>query len=51
MNSCLLMFLEIRSSLMFLSFGVKPPASGFLSYSYNNLKTFPPIQQMIKHLG
>ena len=33
MSSCLLMFPGIRSSLMFSSFGVKPPASGFQSYS------------------
>ena len=39
MNSCLLMFPGIRSSLMFSSFGVKPPASGFQSYSYSRLKT------------
>ena len=40
MNSCLLMFPGIRSSLMFSSFGVKPPASGFQSYSYSRLKTY-----------
>ena len=33
------MFPGIRSSLMFSSFGVKPPASGFQSYSYSSLKT------------
>ena len=39
MSSYLLMFLLIGSSLMFSSFGVKPLASGFQSYSYSNLKT------------
>ena len=43
-SSCLLMSPEIRSSLMFSSFGVKLPASGFPSYSYSSLKTIPPIQ-------
>ena len=43
MNSCLLRFPGIRSSLMFSSFGVKPPASGFQSYSYSSLKTSPSI--------
>ena len=28
---------------MFSSFGVKPPASGFQSYSYSSLKTSPSI--------
>ena len=32
-TSCLLMFPEVRSSLMFSNFGVKPPASGFQSFS------------------
>ena len=39
MSSFLLMLPGIRSSLMFSSFGVKPPASGFQSYSYSRLKT------------
>ena len=39
MSSCLLMFPGIRSSLMFSSFGVKPPAFGSQSYSYSSLKT------------
>ena len=43
-NSCLLRFPGIRSSLMFSSFGVKPPASGFQSYSYSSFKTSPSIQ-------
>ena len=38
-SSCLLMFPGIKSSLMFSGFGVKPPASGFQSYSYSSLKT------------
>ena len=44
MSSCLLMFPGIRSSLVFSSFGFKPPASGFQSYSYSSLKTSPCIQ-------
>ena len=40
-SSCLLMFPGIRRSLMFSSFVVKPPASGFKSYSYGSLKTSP----------
>ena len=36
-----LIFHGIRSSLIFSSFGVKPPASGFQSYSYGRLKTSP----------
>ena len=43
MSSCLLMFPIVRSSLMFSSFGVKPPASGFQSYSYSSLKTAPSV--------
>ena len=39
-----LMFPEVRSSLVFSSFGLKPPASGFQSYSYSSLKTSPSIQ-------
>ena len=44
MSSCLLMFPGIQSSLVFSSFGFKPPASGFQSYSYSSLKTSPSIQ-------
>ena len=33
MHSCQLMFPEVRSSLVFSEFGLKPPASGFQSYS------------------
>ena len=44
MSSCLLKFLGVRSSPMSSSFGVKPPASGFQSYSYSSLKTSPSIQ-------
>ena len=35
MSSSLLMLPGIRSSLMFSSFGVQPPVSGFQSYSYS----------------
>ena len=42
MSSCLLMFPGIRSSLVFSSFGFKPPASGFQSYSYSSLKLLHP---------
>ena len=42
MSSCLLKFLGVRSSPMSSSFGVKPPASGFQSYSYHSLKTSHP---------
>ena len=33
------MFPGVRSSLVFSEFGLKPPASGFQSYSYSSLKT------------
>ena len=36
-----LMFPEFRSSQVFSRFGLKPPASGFQSYSYSSLKTSP----------
>ena len=35
---------RVRSSLMLSSVGVKPPASGFQSFSYSSLKTSPSIQ-------
>ena len=41
MSSCLLMFPGVRSSLVFSGFGLKPPASGF--YSYSSLKTSPSV--------
>ena len=44
MSSCQLMFPGVRSSLVFSGFGLKPPASGFQSYSYSSLKTSPSIQ-------
>ena len=44
MISYQLMFPEVRSSLVFSSFGLNPPASGFQSYSYSSLKTSPSIQ-------
>ena len=43
MISYQLMFPEVRSSLVFSGFGLKPPASSFQSYSYNSLKTSPSI--------
>jgi len=43
-SSCKLMFPGVRSSLVFSGFGLKPPASGFQSYSYSSLKTSPSIQ-------
>ena len=36
-----LMFPEVRSSLVFSGFELKPPAPGFQSYSYSSLKTSP----------
>ena len=44
MSSPQLMFPGVRSSLVFSGFGLKPPASGFQSYSYSSLKTSPSIQ-------
>ena len=44
MISYQLMFPGVRSSLVFKGLGLKPPASGFQSYSYSNLKTSPSIQ-------
>ena len=44
MSSYKLMFPGVRSSLAFSGFGLKPPASGFQSYSYSSLKTSPSIQ-------
>ena len=44
MSSCQIMFSGVRSFLVFSSFGFKPPASDFQSYSYNSLKTSPSIQ-------
>ena len=41
MSSYRLMFLGVRSSLMFSGFGLKPPASGFQFYFYSSLKTSP----------
>ena len=39
MSSYRLMFPGVRSSLVSSGFGLKPPASGFQSYSYSSLKT------------
>ena len=44
MSSYQLMFLGVRSSLVFSGFGLKPPASGFQSYSNSSLKTSSSIQ-------
>ena len=44
MSSYQLLFFGVRSSLLFSGFGLKPPASGFPSYSYSSLKTSPSIQ-------
>ena len=44
MSSYQLMFPGVRSSLVFSGLGLKPPASGFQSYSYSSLKTSPSIQ-------
>ena len=44
MSSYQLMFPGVRSSLVFSGFGLKPPVSGFQSYSYSSLKTSPSIQ-------
>ena len=41
MSSYRLMFPGVRGSLVFSGFGLKPPAFGFQSYSYNSLKTSP----------
>ena len=38
MSSYRLMFPGVRSSLVFSGFGLKPPASGFQSYSYSSLR-------------
>jgi len=43
MDSCQLMFPEVRSFLVFSSFGFKPSASGFQSYFYSSLKIYPSI--------
>ena len=39
-----LVFPGVRISLVLSGFGLKPPASGFQSYSYSSLKTSPSIQ-------
>ena len=51
MSSYWLMFPEFRSSLMFSGFGLKPPASGFQSYFYGSLKTFPSIQHCWQNIS
>ena len=37
-------FPGVRSSVVFSGFGLKPPASGFTSYSYSSFMTSPSIQ-------
>ena len=44
LDELLSMFPGVRSSMVFSGFGLKPPASGFQSYSYSNIKTSPSIQ-------
>ena len=44
MSSYRFMFPGVRSSLMFSAFGLKPPASGFQSYSSSSLRTSPSTQ-------
>ena len=44
MSSYWVVFPGVRSSLEFSDFGLKPPASGFPSYSYSSLRTSPSIQ-------
>ena len=39
MSSYQLIFPGVRSSLVSSGFGLKPPASGFQSYSYSSLKS------------
>jgi len=39
-----LVFPGVRISLVLSGFGLKPPTSGFQSYSYSSLKTSPSIQ-------
>ena len=41
------MFPGVRSSLVFSGFGLKPPASGFQSYSYRSLKTSPSVTSKV----
>ena len=41
MSSYRLMFPGVRSSLVFSGFGLKPPDSGFQSYSYSSLENSP----------
>ena len=40
MSSYQLIFPGVRSSLVFLGLGLKPPASGFQSYSYSSLHPY-----------
>ena len=52
MSSYQLTFQGVRSSLVFSGFGLKAPASGFQSYSYDKTEDFSIYTApMIKHLG
>ena len=44
MSFCRLMVSGVRRFLVISSFGFRPPASGFQSYSYSSLKTSPSIR-------
>ena len=47
MSSYRLMIPGVRSSLVFSGFGLKPPVSGFQSYSYSSLKTSPSVTSKV----
>ena len=42
-----LLSINVPWSQEFSGFGLKPPASGFLSYFYSSLKTSPSIQHQL----
>ena len=50
MSSYPLMFPGVRSSLVFSGFELKPPASGFPSYSQSSLKTSLSILHKLKNI-
>ena len=39
--------IHLGLSLVFSGFGLKPPASGFQSYSYSSLKTSPSVTSKV----
>ena len=47
MSSHQLMFPGVRSYLVFSGFGLKPPASGFQSYSYSSLRASPSVTSKV----